>query len=322
MRNKLLVLLTASTILLGGCSTAAVETDDSNETPNVETTDEETPSADEDTTTEEDTSLSGDLEEGENEETTEDDSSEDSVLSIDEYESQIESEVEEAVSSASSLTDEIDKICSLSDQYEMMLNNVETQAEMNLISQCPLLVWNIEAESLLDRIKEADADEYKIADELFSEFEETSYDMAEKMAYEYDGGSIQAMIINGYLSELYRNQALELACRLAEINNDTEFEAPDFGPTGIYGEYLENEYLIFTIGMEDGSYNVLIHRDGEDDIIGTAIETGEEDVYDFTSEDGSISGTLELGLSATLTVTESTDSNIKVGDKLFFDGKY
>ena len=317
MRNKLFVLLTASTLVLGGCATSSVDTEDTNE-ENIETSEESSIG-------DEGEELDIDDQEVETRDDSDDDSASEDEAGEEDYSSQIKAEVDEVVASSSSLTDEINGICDLYDKYENLRMDGETQVEMDSLSLNLLYVWQAETESLLDRIKEADGSQYETIYATYTDWEQHVDSISEKMAYEYEGGSIQGMIITTYNAERYRNEAVKLAEKLASINGESDFEAPDFGIVGFYGSYDDLEYcVIVTEGMESGSYNLLICMKDKEDI--QAYITSEPDdfgSYEFTNDDGSITGTISFRGGAGLQITEAPDEySDLVGGGIIFDEAY
>ncbi|MCR5773145.1 MAG: hypothetical protein K6G87_18140 [Butyrivibrio sp.] len=320
MRNKIFILLTASALILGGCSSNSVDAEDTNENNTViSSEDEETPVGDEGEALE-----SEDLDNSSLDATDNDSASDDESASEDDYSAQIKTEVEDVVSSSSSLTDEIDGICKLYEKYENIRMDAETQVEMDSLSLNQLYVWQAEAESLLDRINEADGSQYDAIYSSYTDWEQHVDEISQKMAYEYEGGSIQGMIIRVYSAERYRNEAVKLAEKLATINGDSDFEAPDFGPVGFYGSYDNPEScIICTEGMESGSYTLLICIKDNEDIKGYI--TGPDDFgsYAFTSDDGSITGTISFKKGAGLQITEAPDDcPVPAGSATIYDGAY
>ena len=144
--------------------------------------------------------------------------------SSDELSIQIENEVNEAVSSCDSLSDELVKIGEIYDKYDSYRMNASSQTEMNEKSVYGLQVWQAEVNSLLSRLKEADPSNYE--SNLLPEhqnWEKYVDTMSERMAYEYEGGSIQPMIIMYNKAMRYKNDAYSLASTLAELKGEVTF---------------------------------------------------------------------------------------------------
>lgn len=288
MNKKLIVLALSSAIVLGGCASVSNESAEENsslfESADISSTEE---------------------------------SSEDSATneSTDELSIQIEKEVNEAVSSCDSLSDELVKIGEIYDKYDSYRINASSQTEMNEKSVYGLQVWQAEVNSLLSRLKEADPSNYER--NLLPEhqnWEKYVDTMSERMAYEYEGGSIQPMIIMYNKAMRYKNDAYSLASTLAELKGEVTFSLPDHEADGYYGNYDGEDYLIINEGMESGSYSVLIHVEGKDELRGYATINPDADDYSlaFTSEDRTISGSVSyFVLGATFYVTESDNASFK-----------
>ncbi len=241
-----------------------------------------------------------------------------------EYEAQIKDEVKSIVASAQDLTEELEQINQLNDKYDEMQQNAETQGEMNDLSVNGKLIWKAEAESLLERLKDTEGVSY---DDIYAEYQnwEKYVDkMAERMAYIYEGGSIQGMIIMGNAEGRYRSEAYTLASTLADLKGEVAFSFPtSVGPSGYYGYYASDNYLIVTDGMESGSYDVLIHPEGSEEIRGTATEDEETGDLYFISDDGNMSAFLSCwALGAGVSVTESDKEAFTAGESYEFTGRY
>lgn len=241
-----------------------------------------------------------------------------------EYEAQINEEVKSIVASAQDLTDELEQINKLNDKYDEMEQQAESQAEMDYLCVNGKLVWKAEAESLLERLKETEGASY---DDIYAEYqnwEKHVRTMAERMSYVYEGGSIQGMIIMANVAERYRTEAYTLASTLADLRGEAAFSFPtSVGPSGYYGDYASDNYLTVNEGMESGSYDVLIHKDGSEEIRGIATEDEETGNLYFVSDDGNMSAFISYGaLGAGLSVTESDKEAFTAGQSYEFTYRY
>ena len=241
-----------------------------------------------------------------------------------EYEAQINEEVKAIVASAQDLTDELEQINNLNDKYDEMEQKAESQAEMDYLCVNGKLVWKAEAESLLERLKETEGASY---DDIYAEYqnwEKYVKTMAERMSYIYEGGSIQGMIIMGNEAERYRSEAYTLASTLADLKGEVAFSFPtSVGPSGYYGDYASDNYLIVTESMESGSYDVLIHPEGSEEIRGSATEDEETGDLYFVSDDGNMSAFLSCwSLGAGVSVTESDKEAFTAGQSYEFTYRY
>lgn len=305
MKKSLVMALVAAAMLLGGCSgKAPAATTDTASNDNTETVTEES----------EDTS-SEDTEEAE------DDIESDEDLTV-----QIQGEVSDIIQKSASLSEELVGVNKLYDKYEKLCTNAENQTEMNQLSQWRTLVWKTEIKGLLERIEEKDVTYYEEIFPKYQEWEDYVTDMAEKMSYTYEGGSIYPSMVAYNEAMRCKNEAYGLASALAGIIKEDGFVFPDSTRCGFYGDYTKDSYLIITEGMESGSYNILIHIDDSKVISGTGEveDAADSDTYLlFTSEDGKVKGTVSHDvLGSDFNVTESDGSVVKTGDSYSFSFRY
>ncbi|MBQ1548540.1 MAG: hypothetical protein IIZ61_09130 [Lachnospiraceae bacterium] len=305
MKKSLVMALVAAAMLLGGCSgKAPAATTDTASNDNAETVTEES----------EDTS-SEDTEEAE------DDTSSDEDLTV-----QIQGEVSDIIQKSASLSEELVGVNKLYDKYDELCTNAENQTEMNQLSQWRTLVWKTEIKGLLERIEEKDVTYYEENYPTYQEWEDYVTDMAEKMSYTYEGGSIYPSMVAYNEAMRCKNEAYGLASALAGIIKEDGFVFPDSTRCGFYGDYTKDSYLIITEGMENGTYNILIHIDDSKVISGTGEveDAADSDTYLlFTSEDGKVKGTVSHDvLGSDFNVTESDGSVVKTGDSYSFSFRY
>ena len=305
MKKSLVMALVAAAMLLGGCSgKAPAATTDTASNDNAETVTEES----------EDTS-SEDTEEAE------DDTSSDEDLTV-----QIQGEVSDIIQKSASLSEELVGVNKLYDKYDKLCTNAENQTEMNQLSQWRTLVWKTEIKGLLERIEEKDVTYYEENYPTYQEWEDYVTDMAEKMSYTYEGGSIYPSMVAYNEAMRCKIEASGLASALAGIIKEDGFVFPDSTRCGFYGDYTKDSYLIITEGMENGTYNILIHIDDSKVISGTGEveDAADSDTYLlFTSEDGKVKGTVSHDvLGSDFNVTESDGSVVKTGDSYSFSFRY
>lgn len=238
------------------------------------------------------------------------------------YTDEIVEKVNEIVASSDSLSDELVKINELYESYRDIEAAAESQAEMNYLCQFPVTVWKEELSSLLDRIRKADQNAY---DDIYPSYEEwldNVNDIAYKMSYEYEGGSIQGAMQSFYSGLCYRNEAYVMASTLADLNDVVDFSLPERDAVGYYGLIDQNDHLIITEGMESGSYNILIHIDGKEELKGSAT-LNENGDFDFDDYEHGISGTVSYWhLGATFNVTEADGTIVSPGESYEFTYLY
>lgn len=243
------------------------------------------------------------------------------------YTDKIKSEITENVSNNTSLTDELEGVCSIFDKYQNMVQNSEDQAQMNELSVFEITVWQEEYSSLLERIKETDSssiDDIVAESENWSKYVDT---MAERMSVSYCEGTIYPVIFNYNKAMRYKIASFGLASALADLNGEVTFMLPDADACGYYGNYDADEYLVITEGMESGSYEIIIQIDGKDSITGYAYadesEESSGETLSFFSNDGTISGTIDyFALGASFTVTESDGAIVDQDQTYEFTFKY
>ena len=309
MKKRIITVLLASVLVMSGCQNGSTDTTTNNEL--FEQTTPEQSSATETATDTTDVSETSDSE---------------STEASEDYTQQIQNEINEINASSESISDELVKVNELYNKYDLMRMSAETQADMNELSQWPILVWKFEDASLADRIVEKDpasSGEYKSEYDRWESYVTT---IAEQMSYVYEGGSIQSMIINENIAMRYKQDAYSNASALADLNGEVTFSFPDSTPCGFYGAFDGDCYLIITEGMESDSYNVRVHIDDDHTFDGTGYiqeYPGGEEVIHFTSDDDTIKGTISyFALGATFYVSETDGAIVGPEEAYDFTFKY
>lgn len=244
--------------------------------------------------------------------------------SSNDYSSQIKAEIDTAITD--SLSDELKNIDEIYNKYYEIEQNATDQTQMNESSQWGTLVWKYESAKLLERIKEKSPTNY---DDILSEYETWEKyipSMVEKMSSFYENESIYSTIYSYNEAMRYRQKAFCLASTLADFMGDSNFTLPDSSMCGYYGDYIANSYLIITEGMENGSYNIIIHIDNSKELRGYATlykYPGDKDVLLFTSEDESVKGTIDyFEPDATFYVSETDNAVVYPEEAFTFRFKY
>ena len=309
MKKRIITVLLASVLVMSGCQNGSTDTTTNNEL--FEQTPPEQSSATETVTDTTDVSETSDSE---------------STGASEDYTQQIQNEINEINASSESISDELVKVNELYNKYDLMRMSAETQADMNELSQWPILVWKFEDASLADRIVEKDpanSGEYKSEYDRWESYVTT---IAEQMSYVYEGGSIQSMIINENIAMRYKQDAYSNASALADLNGEVTFSFPDSTPCGFYGAFDGDCYLIITEGMESDSYNVRVHIDDDHTFDGTGYiqeYPGGEEVIHFTSDDDTIKGIISyFALGATFYVSETDGAIVGPEEAYDFTFKY
>lgn len=240
------------------------------------------------------------------------------------YKSEIETEVENAIAKASSLQDEINQIQKIANNYADAAALANTQSEMNSSSAWTYTVWDTELNNLWKRISSSASKDVK--ERILSE-QRNWISMKNEITIENIGapensGSIYPLLQNNFLSDITHNRCLILARELAMIKQEN-FVMPD---RSIYGTFVDNQgtgsvygSLITRKNMEDDNEAVIsIYR--LTTVEGTFIEKENGDLA-FTSYEENVKGTIKIfgWEKAVFEVTECKDSPFNVGDSFTFD---
>lgn len=240
------------------------------------------------------------------------------------YKSKIESEVENAISKASSLQDEINKIQKIANSYADAASRANTQSEMNSSSAWTYTIWDTELNNLWKRISSNASKDVK---ELILSEQRNWISMKNEITIENlgapeDSGSIYPLLQNNFLSDITHNRCLILARELAMIKHE-DFVMPD---RSIYGTFVDNQEtgnvygsLITRKNVENDNEAVIsIFRLATID--GTFSENSNGDLT-FTSYGENVKGIIKIfgWEKAVFEVTECKDSPFNVGDSFTFD---
>lgn len=245
---------------------------------------------------------------------------------MDSYEEQIKTEIAEIAKTAGSLSKELVSVNELYAKYDGMRADAQDQATMNVVSGYGTQVWKAEVASLLERIKETDMSFYG---EIFPEYQRWEKQvpfMTEKMSETYKDGSIYPTMYAYNEAMRYKKEAYDLACTLADIIKEVDFVFPDSTRCGFYGDYEGSSYLTITEGMERDTYDIVIHIDDTKELrgFGEVEDAPDSDTYLlFTSDDGTVKGFVShSNLEASLYVTETDNSVVGPEGAYTFSFKY
>ncbi len=244
----------------------------------------------------------------------------------DSYEEQIKEEIAGIVKSADSLSKELVSVNELYAKYDDERAQAQDQMTMNEVSRYGMLVWKAEVASLLERIKEDGAEFYGEILMEYEKWESRVPFMTEKMSEDYKDGSIYPTIYAYNEAMRYKKEAYDLACTLADIRREVDFVFPDSTRCGFYGDYEGSSYLTITEGMENGTYDIVIHIDDTKELrgFGEVEDAPDNDTYLlFTSDDGTVKGFVShSNLEASLYVTETDNSVVGPEGAYTFSFKY
>ena len=242
------------------------------------------------------------------------------------YEAQIKAEIAQIASGAGSLSKELVSVNDLFAKYDDMKVNAQDQVTANSLSKNGTQVWKEEVASLLERIKDKNASSYG---EISAEYEKWKSHvpfMVEKMSETYKDGSIYPSIYAYNEAMRYKREAYVLASTLADMMSEVDFVYPDSTRCGFYGDYEGSSYLTITEGMENGSYNIVIHIDDTKELrgYGEVEDAPDNDTYLlFTSDDGTVKGFVShSSLEASFYVTETDYSVVGPEGAYSFSFKY
>ena len=241
------------------------------------------------------------------------------------YTEDIKEDVAYVVSNSSSLQEELENINTITQKYTLLAESALTQGEMNIASQWLYVIWDTELNNLWSRYSSlADQD----TKEMVLEEQRNWIAMKEEVTLiilgsQEENGSMYPMLVNSLWEENTKNRAYFIANKLAQIKGEA-FTMPEVSTK--YGLFVDNQ------GTDAVCSSLLTQQswEGEDEAIisvyrlcgieGSFIDNGNGNL-DFTSDDGSIKGTIQINGwdGATFEVTETIGAvPFSVGDKFEF----
>lgn len=241
------------------------------------------------------------------------------------YTEDIKADVAYVVSNSSSLQEELKNIDTITQKYTLLAESAQTQGEMNVASQWLYVIWDTELNNLWSRFSSLANQDTK---EMVLEEQRNWIAMKEEVTLmslgsQEENGSMYPMLVNSLWEEKTKNRAYFIANELAQIEGES-FAMPEASTK--YGLFVDNQGT-------DAVYSSLITRqswEGEDEAIisvyrlgeieGSFIDNGNGNL-DFTSDDGSIKGTIQINgwNGATFEVTETIGAvPFSVGEKFEF----
>lgn len=243
------------------------------------------------------------------------------------YTEDIKADVAYVVSNSSSLQEELKNIDTITQKYTLLAESAQTQGEMNVASQWLYVIWDTELNNLWSRFSSLANQDTK---EMVLEEQRNWIAMKEEVTLmslgpQEENGSMYPMLVNSLWEEKTKNRAYFIANELAQIEGES-FAMPEASTK--YGLFVDNQGT-------DAVYSSLITQqswEGEDEAIisvyrlgeieGSFIDNGNGNGnLDFTSDDGSIKGTIQINgwNGATFEVTETIGAvPFSVGEKFEF----
>ena len=241
------------------------------------------------------------------------------------YTEDIKADVAYVGSNSSSLQEELKNIDTITQKYTLLAESAQTQGEMNVASQWLYVIWDTELNNLWSRFSSLANQDTK---EMVLEEQRNWIAMKEEVTLmslgsQEENGSMYPMLVNSLWEEKTKNRAYFIANELAQIEGES-FAMPEASTK--YGLFVDNQGT-------DAVYSSLITQqswEGEDEAIisvyrlgeieGSFIDNGNGNL-DFTSDDGSIKGTIQINgwNGATFEVTETIGAvPFSVGEKFEF----
>ena len=241
------------------------------------------------------------------------------------YTEDIKADVAYVVSNSSSLQEELKNIDTITQKYTLLAESALTQGEMNVASQWLYVIWDTELNNLWSRFSSLANQDTK---EMVLEEQRNWIAMKEEVTLmslgsQEENGSMYPMLVNSLWEENTKNRTYFIANELAQIKGES-FTMPEKSKK--YGLFVDNQGT-------GAVYSSLITRqswEGEDEAIisvyrlgeieGSFIDNGNGNL-DFTSDDGSIKGTIQIKgwNGATFEVTETIGAvPFSVGEKFEF----
>ena len=232
------------------------------------------------------------------------------------YSEPIKADVAYMAASSASLQDELENIEEIIQKYTPLAEAAETQGEMNTASKWLFVIWDTELNDLWSRISHSADQQTK---EKLLEEQRNWISMKEEVTLlaigsSEENGSMYPLLQNSFLEEITKSRAYVLANELAEIKGEA-FALPERSTK--YGWFVDNQgtgdvysSLITRQGWEGEDEAVIsVYRQGS--IEGTFVDDGNGELA-FTSEDGSVKGTIKIDGwdGASFKVTETSGEAI------------
>lgn len=241
----------------------------------------------------------------------------------------IKADVIDVISNSSSFQEELKNIDAITQKYILLAESALTQGEMNVASQWLYTIWDTELNELWSRFNSLAVPDTK---ERVLEEQRNWIAMKEEVTFlslgtQEENGSMYPMLVNSLWEEYTRNRAYFIANELAQIKGEP-FSMPEKSTK--YGLFVDNQGT-------GAVYSSLITRqnwEGDDEAIISlyrlgGIEGGFIDhgngTLDFTSDDGSIKGIIQINgwNGATFEVTETMgEVQLSAGEKFDFPFVY
>ena len=214
------------------------------------------------------------------------------------YTEDIKADVSYMISHSESLQEELENIEKVTEKYTALSEKAETQGEMNIASRWLYVIWDTELNDLWSRFSSLADQETKerVLGEQRNWIAMKDEAVLLSIGTSEENGSMYPLLENSFLEEITKNRAYVLAGEVAKI------EGEDFvmlERSEKYGLFVDNQgtgdvYSSMDLreGIDGADEAVIsIYRLGE--IEGTFEDHGKGEL-EFTSDDGSVSGTINI----------------------------
>lgn len=331
-KSKLICGFLVGTILISGCSAAqdkesaqsieieeVTDAGDSAEGTNQNSVDNTSSKSDEDTSEDSNAGNSGTSADSAG------DGDHSTVADYDyDYSEDIKADVEAVVEASSSLQEELSNIPTITDKYEDLFSDAETQFEMNVAAGWYHEIWDAELNNIWKRFTDLADEETKqrvLADQR-NWIDMTEEVVVADLGPREEGGSIYPLERSTYLEEATEYRCYVIANELAKLKGE-EFTMPERSTK--YGTFVDNQgtgsvygILITRPGWEKGSEEAIISAYRVGEVTGSFVDNGDGTLL-FTSDDESVKGiiTIDWQNGATFKVTEVTGDSIFNTDEIY-----
>ncbi len=243
------------------------------------------------------------------------------------YSTEIEAEVNSAVSISGNIQTEIENVAKVAEKYQPLADAAQTQDEINMSSKWFYTIWDKELNSLWSRINSLADDQTKarlLADQQnwLAMIEEVKID---NIGTKEAGGSMYPYQENTFMKEITYNRCLVLANELAKLKGET-FTMPAHSK---YGTFVDNQgtssvygYIVTKKSIENQDV-AEITIDGMGFLEGIFADYGNGDLS-FISYDQTVKGNIHIDgwNGATFMITECTSGMFTAGDTFEFNFVY
>ncbi len=237
----------------------------------------------------------------------------------------IADKINDIVESSNSLQEEIRKVEELSAEYIALLEEHDSQTDMNMISYRSEMVWDTELNNLWSRMSndlDATTKEKTLSDLRVWNANKESI-IIDTIGKAEDGGSIYSLLYNDLMESMVRKKVHELAEVYANYLGET-YEKPDLSALGTYVDHQGTTDIYSSLMIRcslAGEMEAIINIHRLATLTGAVTQEG--NILHYTDSDSNLTGTITYGWDgATFTVEASDYGSIQAGDIFTFDTVY